>query len=416
MSVGVDSLAHEGTEDKESKQGRIEFNFPMLIIRIKVLNRIYDRLGAFRASRPASWAALIIVPIVAGLGLYLIFNSLSILLSNPAAREIRRELGPTAYILLPGINPYLPMLYGWMAIVSAIVVHEGAHGVIARSLGFKVKSSGLLFFLIIPAGAFVDVDEKQIEKAKARDSLKVLAAGVGTNIALATVCIFGVLIITSGLTPVIDGVYIFDVAEGKPAEDAGLLVGDVFIRVDDIPVAEYEDLTSVLEEKSPGDIVHVTVARGKMWKDQFSTPVNLTEHEGRAILGVTVGELMTEKQLTLYQELTPDSLYKYWIPPAVAPGLVPFSEVLNTFYTHALGDNWHITANILFWLWFVNSNVAILNALPIYPLDGGRVFKIASKSMLGKRADEKMISRLTYFVTVTLICVLVIVAVLPFVM
>ncbi len=409
-------LTRERTEDKESDQGRIEFNFPMFTIRIRVLNRIYDRLGAFRAARPVSWAALITVPIVAGLGLYLILNSISILLLNPAAREIGRELGPTAHILIPGINPFLPILNGWIAIVSAIVVHEGAHGVIAASRGFKVKSSGLLFFFVIPVGAFVDVDERQIEKAKAKDSLKVMAAGVGANIALATLCLVGILVITSGLTPIIDGVYILEIVEGKPAENAGLLVGDVFVKVDDIPVADYEDLDAILEDKSPGDIVHVTVARGKMWKEEFYTPVNLSEFEGRAILGVTVSEILTEKRLRLYQELTLDSLYKYWLPPALAPGLVPFSEALNTFYVHPFGENWHIIANILFWLWFVNSNVAILNALPIYPLDGGRVFKIASKSILGKRADHKMISRLTYFVTAALICLFVIGAALPFVM
>ena len=409
-------LTRERTQDEEAKQGRIEFNFPMLTIRIKVLTRVYDRLGAFRASRPFSWAALIVVPMVAGLGFYFIFSSLLTLVSTPAAREIGRELGPRAYVLLPGINPYLPILYGWMAIVGAIVVHEGAHGVIARSLGFKVKSSGILFFLVIPVGAFVDVDEEHIAKAKAKDSLRVMASGVGANIAVALVCIFGVLIITSGLTPVIDGVYVFDVMEGMPAEDAGLLVGDVFIWVDDMPVANYEDMIAVLEDKNPDDIVQVTVARGKMWKDRFSTSVNLTEYDGRAFLGVTLGEILTEKRLRLYQDLTPDTLYKHFIPPALAPGLVPFSEALNAFYTHALGENWHILANILFWLWFVNVNVAIFNALPLYPLDGGRLFKTVLKSMLGRRADEKMISRLTYFVTVTLICALVMVATLPFIM
>jgi hypothetical protein len=128
-------LTRERTQDEEAKHGRIEFNFPMLTIRTEVLTRVYDRLGAFRASRLVSWAALIVVPMVAGLGFYFIFNSLLTLLSTPAAREIGRELGPGAYVLLPGINPYLPILYGWMAIVGAIVVHEGAHGMIARSLG-----------------------------------------------------------------------------------------------------------------------------------------------------------------------------------------------------------------------------------------------------------------------------------------
>ncbi len=405
----------EKVQEDEGKQGRIEFNFPMLIVRTKVFTRLYDRLAAFRASRPLSWAALIVMPIVAGFGLYTIFNSLITLLTTPAAREIGRELGPQAYILLPGINPYLPILLGWIAIVAAIVVHEGAHGVIARSLGFRVKSSGLLFFLAIPVGAFVDVDEEQLAKAKAKDSVRVLAAGAGANIALAIVCILGVLIITSGLTPVIEGVYVFDVMEGMPAEDAGLLVGDVFISVDDVPVPNYENFTAVLEDKNPGDIVRVTVARGEMWGDQFSTSVNLTEYEGRAFLGVSVGEILTEQRLRLYQKLSTESLLIHFVPPTLAQGMVPFSGALNSFYTHSLGEHWHVPTNLFFWLWFVNVNVAIFNAMPIYPLDGGRVFKSALKSVLGRRADEKMFSRLTNAVTVILLSAMVMIIALPFV-
>lgn len=409
-------LTRERVQDEEARQARIEFNFPILIVRIKALTRVYDRLGAFRASRLISWVALIAVPIVAGFGLFFIFNHLIILLTTPAAREIGRELGPQAYVLLPGINPYLPILYGWMAIAGAIAVHEGAHGVIARSLGFKVKSSGILFLLALPVGAFVDVDEEQMAKTKTKDTVRVLAAGVGANIAVAVVCIVGVLIITSGLTPVIDGLYVFEVAKDMPAEDAGLLSGDVFIQMDDMPIINYEDFSAVLEDKNPGDILRVTVARGKMWKDRFSTSVNLSENEGRAFLGVTVGEIHTEQRLRLYQNLTADTLYMHLIPPTLAQGLVPFSEALNGFYTHTLGEHWHILANILFWMWFVNVNVAIFNALPIYPLDGGRTFERALKSLLGRTADERMISRITYIVTVILICVFVMLVVLPFIM
>ena len=95
----------ERVQDEEAKQGRIEFSFPILIVRIKAFTRLYDRLGAWSASRLVSWAALIVMPIVAGFGLYSIFTSLSSSLTTPAAREIARELGPQAYILLPGILP-----------------------------------------------------------------------------------------------------------------------------------------------------------------------------------------------------------------------------------------------------------------------------------------------------------------------
>jgi len=401
--------------EEETKQGRIEFNFPMLTVRTQIFTGVFDRLGSLRASRLISWVALIIVPIVAGIGLYLISSSLFTLLWIPAARDITRELGPGAYLLLPGINPLLPILYGWIAIIGAITVHEGAHGIIARNRGFKVKSSGLLFFLVIPIGAFVDVDEKQLAKAKAKDSLRVMAAGVGGNIVVAVVCILSVLVIVSGLTPVIDGVYIFDVTEGMPAEDAGLLVEDVFVSVENIEIGNSEELRTLLEDKNPGDILQVTVARGEMWANQFSTSVNLTEFEGRAFMGVRLGDLMTEERLRFYQTLTPETLSVYLVPPALAPGLVPFSDSLANFYTHELGIPWQVLANVLFWLWFVNVNVAVLNALPIYPLDGGRMFNITLKSILGRRLGEKTVSRITFAVTGALIWVLLMIAVIPFI-
>jgi len=416
LRIEEDLLTRHGERKEETEPGRIEFSFPMLAVRTKMFSGVFDRLGALRTSGYVSWAALIVVPIVAGPGLYLVFNSLFTLLWTPAAREIGRELGPGAYLLLPGINPYLPLLYGWVALVVALVVHEGMHGVIARNLKFRVKSSGLLFLLAIPVGAFVDVDEEQIKRAKPRNSSRVLAAGVGGNTAVAAVCLLCVLVITSGLTPIIDGVYIFDVTDGLPAEEAGLLAGDVFVQVDNTDVVNYEELTALLEEKSPGDILEVTVARGEMWEDRFSTSVELTEYEGRAVMGVTLGEIMTESRLTFYQSLNPATLSKYLIPPAIAPGLVPFSEALSPFYTHALGEHWVTLANIFFWLWFVNVNVAIFNALPIYPLDGGRLFKIALQKLLGRKADDKIVSWLTYTVTITLIGVLLLTMALPFIL
>jgi len=409
-------LAGNEVESEETKQGRIEFSFPMLTVRTRMFSRIFDRLGSLRASRLLSWIALVIVPVVAGIGLYLVCTSLFTLLWTPLARDVTRELGPLAYLLLPGINPIFPLLYGWLAIVCAIVVHEGAHGIIARNRGFNVKSSGLLFFLIIPIGAFVDVDEDQIAKAKPKDSLRVMAAGVAGNVVVAIVCILAVLLIVNGLTPVIDGVYISDVIEGMPAEASGLLPEDIFVSVDNVTIDSYNTLNASFAIKSPGDIVQVTVARGENWGELFSTYVNLTESEGRAVMGVTLGDLMTEERLTLYKTLSLETVTIYMVPPSLAPGIVPFSDSLIPFYTHSLGSQWHVYANIFFWLWFVNVNVAVFNALPIIPMDGGRMFNISLKSILGGRASEKTISRITYAVTAALVCVLLMMYVIPFIM
>ena len=191
---------------------------------------------------------------------------------------------------------------------------------------------------------------------------------------------------------------------------------DVFVSVDNVEIDNLEELEALLENKNPGDVVQVAVARGERWEDRFSTSVNLTDSEGRTVMGVTVGDLMTEERLRFYRALTPETFSMYLVPPALAPGFVPFSDPLTPFYTHGLGAQWHILANVLFWLWFVNVNVAVVNALPIYPLDGGQMFNISLKSILGRRIGEKSISRITIAVTGTLICVLLMIVVIPFIM
>jgi membrane-associated protease RseP (regulator of RpoE activity) len=174
-------------------------------------------------------------------------------------------------------------------------------------------------------------------------------------------------------------------------------------------------LREILDNKTAGDIISVTVARGEMWRNKFSTLVNLTMSENRTVMGISVGDLMTEDRLRNYQTVTLDRLSMYLVPPALAPGLVPFSDSLAEFYTHPLGPQWNVWANMLYWLWFVNVNVAVFNALPIYPLDGGRMFNITLKSLMKGDEREKLISRITQAVTAALVFVLLAIILLPFI-
>lgn len=386
----------------------------MLIIRTRRFSNVFEKIGRLRGSRYISWVFLLFVPFVAGVALYLIVNSVISLLMYPAVGQVIREMGPGSVLLLPGINPMLPIVYGWIAIVIAIVVHEGAHGVIARNVGLGVKSSGLLFFLIIPIGAFVDVDEEQIKKAKPRHSLKVMAAGVGGNILVGVVCLIGLLLIIGSLTPIINGVYINEATQGMPAQTAGLMPKDVLVSVDNITVNTSTELRAILDNKTAGDVVQVTVARGDKWQYQYSTTVNLTVSENRTVMGIVGGGLLTKERLQNYQTFSVDRLALYMVPPTLASGVIPFSDSLAPFYSSPI-PYWQILANAFFWVWFVNFNLAIFNALPIYPLDGGRIFNITLKKFAGKRLSEKAVYRTTIGVTAVCGIFVVLGIVLPFV-
>lgn len=401
-------------EQKQAGERRIEFNFPLLILRTKRFSAVFDRLGALKGSRYIAWIFLCLVPIVAGVALYLVVTSLISVLMNPAVGEVVREIGAGAILLLPGINPMLPIVYGWLAIVIAIVLHEGAHGIIARNNGLTVKSSGLLFFLFVPVGAFVDVDEEQIKTAKPRASLKVMAAGVGANVIVGVVCLLCMLVIVGSLTPAVNGVYVAGVSEGMPAETAGLLANDALVSIDNVTISNSTELRAILNNKTAGDLIQVTVARGENWQYQFTTTVNLTMTENRTVMGISSYDLLTQERLDYYQNISLETFSMYLVPPTLYSGLVPFSDFLSQFYTSAI-PYWSEFANMLFWIWFVNFNLAIFNALPIYPLDGGRIFNITLKRF-GKGLSDKAVYRITLAVTAVTVILVVSGTVLPFIL
>ena len=64
-------------------------------------------------------------------------------------------VSPKTMIGLPGLNPVIPLWYGILALVVAMVVHEFSHGILSRVADVKIKALGLLMF-IFPVGAFVE--------------------------------------------------------------------------------------------------------------------------------------------------------------------------------------------------------------------------------------------------------------------
>ena len=106
-------------------------------------------------------------------------------------------------IIMPLI-PYLPEIFKidflppfyftyWIVIIAIIAIpHEFAHGIIARLNKIKILSTGFGFLGPFLA-AFVEQDDKQMQKAKKFSQLSVLAAGTFANV-LMTV-LFGIILL-----------------------------------------------------------------------------------------------------------------------------------------------------------------------------------------------------------------------------
>jgi hypothetical protein len=86
---------------------------------------------------------------------------------------------------------YLPPFYFiyWILIIAIVAIsHEFSHGIFARNKNVKIKSTGFGFFpFFFPVflAAFVELDEKNMEKKKISHQMAILSAGTFANTVIA---------------------------------------------------------------------------------------------------------------------------------------------------------------------------------------------------------------------------------------
>lgn len=110
------------------------------------------------------------------------------------------KTAPGGAPLLPGVN--LPFVEGILALGVLLVVHELSHGFLARLAKVKLDSAGVVFFGVLPFGAFVDPDEKELEQISAGEHNRIMVAGSAANLitAIFTLAVFiGIFIASADL-------------------------------------------------------------------------------------------------------------------------------------------------------------------------------------------------------------------------
>ncbi|MEW6069665.1 MAG: site-2 protease family protein [Candidatus Thermoplasmatota archaeon] len=303
---------------------------------------------------------------------------------------------PQMLIGLPGINPVIPLGYGIVALIIAIVVHEFSHGILARIAKVKLKSLGLLFF-IIPLGAFVEPDEEELKKVAKIKRCRVFAAGPAMNILVAFVCacIFS-FVFMSAVTPVADGIFVTDLVKGSPAEIA-IPVGAIITKLNDSETKSFEDFFSAMAGTKANQTVNITF----YYQGNFiNKNITLADSgDGRGFLGIEFSDpkvIQTLLNRPFYkvgspQEFIGRGIYYVSLPFQALKGRSPICEPWNSVYTirGPLSSLppwlfWVLT-NLFYWIFWLNLALGMSNALPAVPLDGGYILRDFADLLIIKR-------------------------------
>ncbi len=194
------------------------------------------------------------------------------------ATEVPAEHAPRAQeiLVIPGVNPFIPIGYGILSLAVGIIVHEFSHGILTRVADVKVKSLGLIF-MGVPLGAFCEPDEESIEKTERIKRDRMFAAGPTSNLVFGVVLfiIFSTLFM-GYVVPEEDSLMVMDVYEGSPADQAGLRRYDHIMEIDNQSLRSSEDIdninVSITDENNDLRRVDVTARRGEKKLDTNITP------------------------------------------------------------------------------------------------------------------------------------------------
>ena len=266
-------------------------------------------------------------------------------------------------VLIPGVTltSASAILYFLLSIPIVLVVHEGAHGIVATLEKIKIKNGGFAIFIALFAG-FVEPDEEDFDKAKKISRLRVIGAGATSNVIFAFA--LGAILLTNPMFAMIlpepflgwfyespEGVLVLSVIEGGGAEQAGIKENDIISKINDVRIVSPIDFQKI--NLIPGEVVNVTVLRDGQ---EIVFPVTIMpapEDPERGLVGIMRDNNLSFKPIYNYIE---------WNNPQ-------FSM-------------------FLLWLWMISFFIGIINMLPLPILDGGKFIH----TIIDKKISEKSVN------------------------
>jgi len=318
-----------------------------LIYRTAALNRFMERIAQRRR-----FAWLVAWNVSAALAVGQILFIFYSLVKNAYLFFQRPEEAAQVTLIVPGLTVSLESLpYVLISLAVVVVTHEFAHGIASLAEKVPLKSAGIFLAVVLPGG-FVEIDEERLEKAGLPTKLRIFSAGSSANIAVGMLVLLSIanftLTISPFYSPDSSGVLITGLVEEGAAENVGIKKWDMILSLNATPVKGVDELREYMAKVKPNSTLKVTTGRG----DFIVTTQTSPQNPGRALIGIVP--------------------FNYY-PPRVRslPNELPYKL--------------YLTEN---WMHMILVSVALLNMLPIGPLDGGKFADTVLKITKTKRSKE----------------------------
>jgi membrane-associated protease RseP (regulator of RpoE activity) len=206
--------------------------------------------------------------------------------------------------LIPGINEFIPLVWGMIGLIVTLVVHEFSHAILCRVEDIRVKSMGIMM-VVLPIGGFAEPDEEQLfgikegteesevietekpTQANRRQRVRILSAGVMANFVTALVAFALFFIVIGNIAPV-SNVMITDVTPNSPADIAGLTDMTLITHVNDKKIENASQFYSYVDTLRPDENIKLRTKKDHTIQEVVISP---NQALNRTLSGVKIEEI-----------------------------------------------------------------------------------------------------------------------------